>query len=131
MHVFLTNKPCSRLKEVTLEGPKFEEKKMSQVDLFDEEKKDTRQCVSLPSLSSITYRWVIMFNWNSENPFKVFERAMIKEIKDDWVKGQLKATSRAKKLMVSTLPAQTVSLFGKIDESKHITTVVFLQIAEA
>lgn len=93
---------------------------MSQADLFSDEKisQPSRQCISLPSMSSITYKWVVMFNWNGKSPFKAFERDMFKEIKDEWISGQLKATSRAKKLMVSTLPAQTVSLFGKVDESK-------------
>lgn len=92
---------------------------MSQQDLF-EDGGERRRFFSLPSKPSINYKWLVIFNWNGQNPFKIFERAMFKEIKDEWVKGQLKANSRAKKLMVSALPAQTVSLFGKVDESKLI-----------
>lgn len=76
-----------------------------------------RNCISLP-VGTITYRWVIIFNWNGDCPFKAYERAMFKEIKEEWIKGQLKPKSRAKKLMLSSLPAQTVSLFGKIETSK-------------
>lgn len=98
---------------------------MSQIDIFQESDNiSQRQCVSLPAMN---YRWVIIFNWHGEQPFKVFERAMFREIKDSWMKGQLKAKSRAKKLMMSSLPAQTVSLFGKIDESK----IFFLNLNNA
>ena len=93
---------------------------MSQGDLFAENDNgidSQRKCMSLP-VKSLVYRWLIIFNWNGEIPFKVFERKMFKDIKDEWVRGQLKPRSRAKKLMVSALPAQTVSLFGKVDESK-------------
>lgn len=92
---------------------------MSQEDFFNgyESPSKHRKCVSLPT-SSFIYRWVIIFNWNGENPFKVYEREMFKEIKDKWIQGLLKGNSRAKKLMVSALPAQTISLFAKVDQSK-------------
>lgn len=92
----------------------------SQKDLFNDSESviDSRACISLPVTSSIDYRWLIIFNWSGKINFKVVERSSCKEIKDEWVSGQLKPSSRAKKLSLSAFKKQSVSLFGKIYASK-------------
>ena len=98
----------------------------SQKDMFhdsDGSVSEKRNCISLPTSVAINYEWIILFNWepkDSAPPFKVFDRVHFDDIKEEWIQGQLKPSSRSKKLNLVLLPNQTVSLFGKIDSSEFL-----------
>lgn len=96
----------------------------SQKDLFDDNMSDIsgdRKITS--SLPVYVYKWVIMFQWNileNKSRFKLFERVLFPEIKDEWIRGQLKAKSRAKKLKPFSAEHGTFSLFGKVEIGMYL-----------
>lgn len=94
----------------------------SQCDIFDEFVSDVdekKACVSLPTYF---YKWVILFQWDikeNKSRFKVFDRDLFPEIKNEWVKGQLKDVSRGKKLKKLAAENGEFSLFGKIENGMY------------
>ena len=94
----------------------------SQCDFFDQSQVevDTGRKLSA-SLPNYFYKWVILFQWNmddNKSRFKIFERNLFPEIKDEWMKGQLKEVSRAKKLKKLEAEEGEFSLFAKVESGK-------------
>lgn len=96
----------------------------SQIDFFDATQESVvsgKRKVSA-SLPNYFFKWVILFQRNiSENigQFKIFERDLFPEIKNDWILGQLRANSRFKKLKkLSGNEDGIFSLFAKIEAGK-------------
>lgn len=77
---------------------------------------------SLPATLSYVYLWVILFDWdeNEEKPFNQYQVAMFStsELKDQWLSGDLEATSRQKKIKFSAIPGKKFSLFAKVEKCK-------------
>lgn len=94
----------------------------SQKDLFEDQSQSPRvQGANFSSMPSYLYKDVVLFQWNikeNSSRFKVFDRKLFPEIKDSWIKGQLKSNSRMKKLKNLTDDGDVFSLFAKIESGK-------------
>lgn len=99
----------------------------SDCDFFESSQTENMQVTA--SLPCYLYNLVILFEWGIEEKmgrFKVFERKLFPEIKDAWIKGQLKPNSRFKKLKKLSEEAGVFSLFGKIESGMYC--IVKMQI---
>ena len=95
----------------------------SQVDIFQDSQTDPRDNNVSASLPPHLYKWVILFQWEIKEQacrFKVFERNLFPEIRNEWIEGQLKENSRFKKLKKLSEGNDVFSLFSKVEAGKKL-----------
>ena len=97
----------------------------SQKDMFcsSPEVSPARIKSSLPSNLSYVYLWCILFDWdeNVEEPFNIYQVALFstRDLKPNWLKGDLDSEGRQKKLKFRAFPGKSFSLFAKIEKCKY------------
>ena len=92
----------------------------SQVGKKSRKEKEKYISSSCPAKTVYEYSFVILFNWSMgcERPFKIYNLQAFdeNEIKESWIKFQMKNKTRMKKLTgLAEVPDKAVSLFAKIE----------------
>lgn len=115
---------------------------MSQFDLFssqplpsdgdgdDEKDSDRGDEISASCPIKLLSTFVMLFEWDETlpNPFKVFPFSKLdKQIKPAWIQNNLTPKSRQKKLKLN---GKNMSLFGKMNSSKFIYTIIYKSMKE-
>ena len=111
----------------------------SQVDIMASQLPDSEVATQLISSSapsgstSHKYSHLVLFNRGNgvKSPFKKFPKKQffISEIRDEWIKYQMQANSRKRKLKpISSLPGVTMSLFAKLESGMFLKSLTYLHL---
>ena len=84
---------------------------------------------SLPTSIKYIYLWCILFDWdeNVERPFTLYQVGMFskKEMKPEWLSGDLDLKSRQKKMKFSSINGKSLSLYAKVEKCECFLLFTF------
>ena len=94
--------------------------------LFEDDRESSQEQSSSCPISPV-FGFIILFNWKDGNskPFRMYPRTVLPEIGDYFIDRNLPGSFRLRRLRpLKHLPGETLSLFAKVDQSKHFFIII-------